>query len=241
MTLESLTGRTGRHALLTGLFAMAAIVAAACGSDAAGPTATESATATSQSIDSSPTATASSGETATPSPSSGGDLLFEVGDGSIATFTVREKLTSLPAPNDAVLKADAITGTVNLDGDSFIVTIDLHDLESDQDRRDSYVRRNLFPAQRNATVTFPGIASLPDGLLSGDEVTATATGTVNVNGSDAEVEFEIEARLDGDVLYVLGRGDFTWADFGMTAPVSQLFVVEDEVHVEVLLATEKVS
>jgi hypothetical protein len=35
---------------------------------------------------------------------------------------------------------------------------------------------------------------------------------------------------------VLVKGDFVWADFGMTAPVSRLFVVTDDVHVEVLVS-----
>jgi hypothetical protein len=44
----------------------------------------------------------------------------------------------------------------------------------------------------------------------------------------------IEAWLGPDRLLVLVKGDFVWADFGMTAPVSRFFVVKDEVHVEML-------
>jgi hypothetical protein len=46
----------------------------------------------------------------------------------------------------------------------------------------------------------------------------------------------IEAWLGPDRLLVLVKGDFVWADFGMTAPVSRLFVVTDDVHVEVLVS-----
>ena len=62
---------------------------------------------------------------------------------------------------------------------------------------------------------------------------------MNVNGVDADLEFQIVSRLDGDTLFILARTDFVWADFGMTAPVSRLFTVRDEVHVEVLLAATR--
>lgn len=185
-----------------------------------------------------PTATSNSAPAGSEN-TSGNELVFTVGDGSEATFTVREQLSRLPAPNDAVLRTGAITGEVRLDGEPFEIEIDLHELVSDQDRRDEYVREDLFPNQPVTTINFDGISDLPNGLLDGDEVTTSATGTVNVNGADAQVTFEIESRLDDDVLFVLGRADFVWADFGMTAPVSQFFVVEDDVRVEVLLSTER--
>ena len=59
---------------------------------------------------------------------------------------------------------------------------------------------------------------------------------MNVNGTDADIEFEIETRLDPRRILVLVKGDFTWADFGMSAPTSRSFVVKDDVHVEVLVS-----
>ena len=57
-----------------------------------------------------------------------------------------------------------------------------------------------------------------------------------MNGTEAELEFDITARLDnGTDLVVLGTSKFVWEEFGMVAPVSQIFVVEDEVTVEILL------
>ncbi len=232
-------GISRKHNLITmtGLM-MLLLVAVACGSDSTNaessdPTQPPAATPTS----------GSTGQADPPSSSSGSGsasgLVFEVTDGSEATFTVNEQLSRLPAPNDAVLRTGAITGEVRLDGEEFTVEIDLHELTSDQERRDEYVRNQLFPNQPVTTIVFDGITDIPGGLLDGDEITTTATGTVNVNGADAEIEFEIESRLDDDTLFVLGRADFVWADFGMTAPVSQFFEVRDEVFVEVLLATQR--
>ena len=183
-------------------------------------------------------ATATSG---TPTP---GEIIagtFVVGEGSVATFTVNEKLAQLPAPNDAVLKISAITGAIRLDGTKFVISIDLYQLKSDQTRRDQYVREMLFPRQRMTTVTFSLVGDILPAFFKGEQVNANIEAVVNVNGVDAKLKFEIQTRLDGDRLFVLGRTDFVWADFGMRAPSSAIRQVRDNVHVEVLLASKRQS
>ena len=165
---------------------------------------------------------------------------FVVGEGSEAAFTVNEQLARLPAPTDAVLRTGSISGSIELGGSrSLVISIDLHQLRSDQSRRDQYVRQRLFPNQPISTVTFTDLGNIPDSFFAGEVFQTNVIGTVNVNGVDADLEFQIETRLDGDTLFVLGRADFVWADFGMTAPTSRLFDVRDEVHVEVLLAATR--
>lgn len=161
--------------------------------------------------------------------------VFTVGAGSKGQFKVPENLQG--ADIIVTLETETINGVVDFSSDSASVEIDLHTLQSDQARRDRYVREQLFPGQPVATVHFPDLGNVPAAFLdSGAEHTTTLMGTVNVNGVDAELEFDITARLDnGSDLVVLGTSDFVWADFGMTAPVSQLFTVEDEVSVEILL------
>ena len=61
---------------------------------------------------------------------------FVVGEGSEATFTVREKLSRLRLPNDAVLRTTALTGVVRLNGRPSEIVIDLHSFQSDQAKRD---------------------------------------------------------------------------------------------------------
>ena len=94
----------------------------------------------------------------------------------------------------------------------------------------------MFSRQPDATISITGFPEIPDSFAEGEPFSSTVMATVNVNGTDAEIEFIIEARLDPDRLLVLVKGDFVWADFGMTAPVSRAFVVKDDVHVEVLVS-----
>ena len=201
-----------------------ALIAAACGSgdDVASepPAADTSAITTTE-------------ETATPGSTDG---TFVVGEGSESTFTVNEKLSSLPLPNDAVMRTGEVTGTIDLSAATAELVIDLHTLKSDASRRDRYIRERLFPGQRTATIKVSKFPDVPESFADGESFTSTVMATVNVNGTDAEIEFEIESRLDPDRLLVLVKGDFTWADFGMSAPTSRSFVVKDNVHVEVLVS-----
>lgn len=169
---------------------------------------------------------------------SGGAMLFSIGSGSQGLFKVDETLRGL----DIVvsLETNALTGSIDLDNGTADVEIDLQTLTSDQSRRDRYVRERMFPSQPVATVRFDSLGEVPDSFFSsGEELTTTLTATVNVNGVDADLNFDITARLDnGESLWILGTAQFVWADFGMTAPASGFYTVEDEVTVEILLQAQ---
>ena len=203
---------------------MIALAVVACGSTDESPTA-DSTTP--------PAAVADQSDSATKTSTDG---TYVVTDGSEATFTVNEQLSRLPLPNDAVLRTDEISGEIDLSTESSSLVIDLHSLESDDSKRDRYVRDRLFPTQSTATITISDFPDVPAQFAEGEAFTSTVTAIVNVNGAEAEIEFSFESRLDLDRLLVLVKGDFTWADFGMTAPTSNFFVVRDEVHVEVLIS-----
>lgn len=164
-------------------------------------------------------------------------ILFTVGEGSEITFTVREQLTSLPLPNDAVLRTSSLSGNIALDGGASSITVDLHSLRSDQTFRDRYVQRTMFPNDRFATLTIPRVTPLPGGFADGDEASAQVSGTLNIKGADVPVTFDVTARDDGNVVLILARTTVTWAQLGLPAPSARSVVsIEDEIKVEVLLA-----
>ena len=191
-----------------------------------------------------PTATPEQVDTATPTPSDDPPGLgnyegfsYHVGVGSEATFTVEEKLASLPLPNDAVVRTTALTGQVHFDGRTSVIEIDLHAMESDQPRRDRYIRERMFPNDPVARFTLPDATPLPAGFSDGEEATTEITGTLETRGVEAPVTFQVEARDDGDVVHILGRTTFVWSDFDIPVPNVGTFVrVTDEVTVEVLIS-----
>ncbi len=162
--------------------------------------------------------------------------VFTVGPGSKGLFKVDETLRG--ADVVVSLETETISGVVDFSSDNASIEIDLHTLTSDQSRRDRYVRERMFPNQPIATVEFADLGDVPATFLDGrePEFNTKLIGRVNVNGTEADLEFDITARLDnGTDLVVLGITEFVWEEFGMVAPVSQFFTVEDEVTVEILL------
>ena len=163
--------------------------------------------------------------------------VFAVGSGSKGLFKVDETLRG--ADVVVSMETETLMGVVDFASNSASVSIDLHTLTSDQSRRDRYVREQMFPNEPIAFVHFPDLGEVPTGFFDGGmEHKTNLRAGVTVNGNDAFLDFDITARLDnGTDLVILGTSEFVWADFGMTAPISQIFQVEDDVTVEILLQT----
>ena len=177
-----------------------------------------------------------------PAPSGPGQVqgvTYVVGEGSEATFTVEEKLASLPLPNDAVVRTMALSGEVHLDGQPSVINIDLHQLASDQERRDRYIRERMFPNNPILTFTVKNLGQLPEPLPVGEVITRQVSGELSIRGVTKPLTFDVEARLDPDTLFILGRTSFTWDDLEISPPnIAGRLQVQDEVEVQVLLAAK---
>ena len=194
-------------------------------------TATPMATATPLAVDTSEGASRRMGEYE--------GVTFVVSEGSEATFTVTEKLASLSLPNDAVMRTTGLSGEVRLDGGPSVFELDLHSMTSDQGNRDRYVRSRMFANHQTATFTVPSVSNIPDGFAEGEEVMTEVEGSLDIRGITVPLVFDIEARDDGDRVFILGQTTFTWQDMEITPPVvGPVQSIEDEVRVEVLLSVE---
>ena len=163
-------------------------------------------------------------------------VTFIVGEGSEATFTVGEVLARVPLPIEAVMRTEQLSGEIHLDGRESRITIDLQTLESDQANRDRWARGRLFGQHPTGVFILTDATPLPDGFAEGETVTTQITGSVELLGQTIPMTFDIEARDDGDLVLILGKATFTWADIGVATPSSPAVVsVEDEVRVNVLI------
>ena len=161
---------------------------------------------------------------------------YVVGEGSETTFTVREELVRIPTPFDAVISTTELSGEIDLAGGESIVIIDLHSLSSDEQFRDRYIRQVMFPGSRTAKFTVDGIEGVVESLSEGETITRSVEGVLGIRGIEVPLTFEVEARLDGEVLHVLGRTTFTWEQLEIPVPTARSVVsLADEVRVEVLL------
>jgi len=182
-----------------------------------------------------PTSTPQAGEVITADDVDGHTFAVVPGESEL-TYTVREKRALLPGSSDAVGRTSQLSGEVRLDGGPSEVSVDLSTLQSDQDRRDNYIRENIFQTEPIAVFAVDGLGDLPSEYVPGTTITRTLSGRATVRGVEREVTFNIEARLEGGTLQVVGRIDFTWADFEITPPnIPGIVQVKDSVHIEVLV------
>jgi len=164
------------------------------------------------------------------------DYTFVVSQGSKATFTVKEQLSRLPLPNDAVVITDSLNGEVFLDGKPFEVIINLQNLTSDQNYRDRYIRNRMFGSHPTAKFAISTLPELTDGFKNGEVLTGIISGSLTILDSEIPLEFEFEARDDGSVVYVVARTIFTWEQLNVPKPTAKSVVwLEDEVKTEILL------
>ena len=184
----------------------------------------------------SPTAAAPTAEPTAAATAPTAATAFTVGPDSRATFTVEESLAASPVRFDAVIESDDLSGGVYLDGTPSVITLDLHSLESDQDFRDGYIRRRMFPNTPQAVFTVAALPDIPDDFYQGETITRRVSGTLRIGETETPLDFEVEARHDGEVLNLLGRTSFTWEQLQLEKPTARsVTYLADEVFVQVLL------
>ncbi len=145
-------------------------------------------------------------------------VTFVVGEGSEATFTVTEQLARLSLPNDAVVRTTALTGEIHLDGRDSTIEINLQQMRSDSTFRDRYIRPTMFGRDPIGVFTVSGLDELPDGFADSEVVSGPVQGELLIRGVTAPSTFEIEARDDGDVIFIVGRTTFTWDELQIPKP-----------------------
>jgi polyisoprenoid-binding protein YceI len=137
---------------------------------------------------------------------------------SFVGYRVREKLAFLPAPNDAVGRADAVEGTLQISGltvESVDVTADLRDLESDRDMRDNRLRElgletDQFPEARfelTEPITFD---ARPE---AGRQIERSASGRLTLHGVTRDVTVPLQAQWGEDRIEVVGSLEVQFSDY----------------------------
>ena len=212
------------------LVACAVLVLGACGGPP-GPAATT------------PPATAAS---ASPTTAALAGLVFDVPDFSgKATIRIREQLFDWPAPGDAVLTTDGITGAFGLRDDGTfaegsLLRVPLVTLKSDDDRRADAARETMNADRfRDATVKpvrAIGLA-LPLPATGGFEFTLDTLMTVN--GLEREVRWSVSAQRNGRDLNVNANTAFKFGLFGMEPPRrGPVLSIQDDIRMAIELAAK---
>ena len=174
---------------------------------------------------------------------------WAVQEGSEAGYRVREKLTRLPAPSDAVGRTDQVRGDLLVAGQpgSYTVSdinieVDMTSLTSDSERRDNALRDRGLETDRFPTATFvsPGLRNLPADVRPGQTIDLMLDGDLTIHGVTRHVSIPVEARLDSRTIEVVGSLTIPMADFEIQPPnVANIVTVEPTGTLEFRLLLEK--
>ena len=159
---------------------------------------------------------------------------------SFVGYRVQETLASIGA-TEAVGRTPNVTGSITIDGSTISAadfTADLTTLESDDDRRDGQLRQQALETGQFPEATF--VLTQPIALdavpADGETIDLTATGDLTLHGVTNSVEIPLQARLEGDVIVVVGSLPIAFADYGMEPPRSMMVLsVEDNGVMELQL------
>jgi len=175
----------------------------------------------------------STNNTATAPPA--GELAgtWTVAGGSQAGYRVREKLANLPAPSDAVGRTTAVTGQVTISEQSGAYratsanfTVDVSQLQSNESKRDNKIRTIGLETNKYSRATFAasGPIDIPGDAVDGRVGTVQAHGDMTIHGVTKNVSIPLQVQRNGNQIRIVGNYDFSWDDFGMTAPSVPPFV-----------------
>ncbi len=159
----------------------------------------------------------------------------EEGRGTFGGYRIQEELAGGIGNSVAVGRSPEVSGWVIFDGDTVIsayVEVDLTQLVSDDDRRDSRVREALGPEAR-ATFQLEDEILLPEVPPVGEVIQMTASGILTIQGVSNEEEVELQAAVTETGLIVAGSTLIELADYDVEVPSATIVLsVSDEATVE---------
>jgi polyisoprenoid-binding protein YceI len=158
-----------------------------------------------------------------------------------ARYLVREQLARLDFPNDAVGRTSQVAGGIAVDAAGNVIVaesrfvINMAALETDNDRRDNFVRRNTLQTEAHPEAvfvprSFDGLSfPLPDsGALQ-----FRMTGDLTIRGVTKPASWNVMAQVTNGALRGEARTQFTFADFDIAKPrVASVLSVADEIRLE---------
>ncbi|SOC86479.1 Uncharacterized conserved protein [Curtobacterium sp. 314Chir4.1] len=162
---------------------------------------------------------------------------WTVGGDSEAGYRVHEVLNG----SDVTVtgRTDSVTGSATVDGTSITkatVTVQVADIATDSDQRDSYFRDSAMDTSAFPTATFELAEPIADAVPSGSGTTKVeASGNLTLHGVTKAVTATLEVGLNGDGVDISGSIPITFSDYDVQAPSLGFVKVDDAGAVEFLV------
>ena len=164
---------------------------------------------------------------------------------SYVGYRVREQLTFLDSPNEAVGRSSAVTGTMEIAGDrveAVRIEADLTRLTSDESRRDNAIRQRGLESERypTATLELAEPLQLATPPAQGQEVRGQGKGRLTVHGVTREVDLDLQGVWSGSTIQVAGQLPVKMTDYQIEPPrFGPVVSIEDSLAVDLKLVFER--
>ncbi len=237
-----------RPALLGMLLLCIALLSAGCDGDEdsePAPTQQPAAATAIPTADAEPASTQQPAAAASESDTSSSDensVSVLISDAAVARYVVGEQLARLPSPIDAVGETSEVTGAIVFAPDGKVIaeqsklTVALAGLESDEDRRDRWVRNQLFSTEQfpNAELTITEVTGLAWPLPQSGESAFTMLGDLTIREVTKPVEWDVTASFDSESVTGMAVTTVTFQQFELSKPTFAFIIsVEDDIRVEI--------
>lgn len=179
---------------------------------------------------------------AAPAASIGGEVVFTLGEGTIARYKVEEVLARTGSWT-ATGETAEVAGQLAFDADGALipaesgVIVQAATLVTDSDRRDRYVRERTLNASQYPEIVFrpTAIDGLPTPITEAQgSVDFAISGDLTIRDQTRPTTWSASADFGGAYISGVASVEFTFADFGMDKPsVPIVLSVEDTIRLEI--------
>ena len=173
---------------------------------------------------------------------SGEALQLEILDGSTVRYLVGEQLARRALPNDAIGVTGQVEGAIVLDGSGAIdkenseIVVMLESLESDEPRRDNYLRTRTSigsPEFPKAVFMPQALSGLDWPISEADQLKFDMVGQMTIRGVTKPMTWSVEASLEQGVITGQAKTSIYFSDYEIPKP-TLLFILsmDDEIRLE---------
>lgn len=170
--------------------------------------------------------------------------------GTSASYHAREQLAGRTLFSDAVGTSKNVTGQVVVGAagevvpDQSQVVVDLTMLQSDESRRDNFIKGNTLQVSQFPRATFvpQSIDGLPSPMPSSGDADFTVAGDLTVHGVTKPVTWQVTGHFSGSNVSGTATTNVNMTDFGMTPPrAGPVLAIEDGLGLQIDFAAHSDS
>jgi len=179
--------------------------------------------------------------TGTPIPTAGLQTFQIVPSQTTASYSVYENLIFQSKPNnDAIGTTHSVQGSFKIrTGASPLVaamniTVDLRTLQSDAQRRDSFIQQNSLQTDTYPYATFVSVSmqGLPSSYSDGQTVHFQLTGNLTMHGKTNKEVFDVQGKVVGNTITGTATSTIYMTDFGIEPPnLANIAIAQNKVLV----------